>query len=35
MEIFDLYTHHVWAVKSGCEEEFVVRWRELRIELPI
>lgn len=29
MEIFDLYTHHVWAVKSGREEEFVVRWREL------
>jgi heme-degrading monooxygenase HmoA len=29
MEIFDLYTHHVWVVKSGREEEFVRRWREL------
>lgn len=29
MEIFDLYTHHVWVVRSGREEEFVARWRDL------
>ena len=25
----DLYTYGVWVVKSGREEEFVVRWREM------
>lgn len=24
-----LYTYGVWVVKSGREEEFIVRWREL------
>jgi heme-degrading monooxygenase HmoA len=25
----DMYTHGVWVVRSGREEEFVARWREL------
>ena len=25
----DLYTHGVWVVRTGCEEEFVARWRDL------
>lgn len=25
----ELYTHAVWVVKSGCEDEFVARWREM------
>ena len=29
MESLDLYTHHVWVVRSGREEEFVIRWRDL------
>lgn len=29
MEILDLYTHYVWVVRSGREEEFVRRWRDL------
>lgn len=29
MDILDLYTHHVWVVRSGREEEFVARWKDL------
>jgi heme-degrading monooxygenase HmoA len=29
MDMVDLYTHGVWVVRSGREEEFVARWREL------
>jgi heme-degrading monooxygenase HmoA len=29
MGMLDLYTHGVWVVRSGREEEFVARWREL------
>ena len=25
----DLYTHGVWVVRTGQEEEFVTRWRDL------
>ena len=25
----ELYTHAVWVVRSGCEDEFVARWREM------
>jgi len=25
----DLYTYAVWVVRSGCEDEFVARWREM------
>ena len=25
----ELYTYAVWIVKSGCEDEFVSRWREM------
>jgi len=25
----DLYTHGVWVVRTGHEEEFVARWRDL------
>jgi heme-degrading monooxygenase HmoA len=29
MDGLDLYTHHVWVVRSGREEEFVARWKDL------
>jgi heme-degrading monooxygenase HmoA len=25
----ELYTYAVWIVRSGCEDEFVARWREM------
>ena len=25
----ELYTYAVWIVRSGCEDEFVSRWREM------